>query len=91
MGARSDEPYARILSERYEREGYVPYFYQDCKPLCLESTVGAFFVTQRLKRSDPVIKDIVVAKYMPSGRGLHWTFLATAICSRHSHDGRRRL
>ena len=42
-GARSDEPYARILSERYGREGYVPYFYQDCKPLCLESTVGAFF------------------------------------------------
>lgn len=44
-GARSDAPYVQKLKGRYESEGFMLFFYQDCKPLCDESTIGAFFGT----------------------------------------------
>lgn len=42
-GARSDTAYAQLISERYANGGFELFFYQNCKPLCDESTVGAFF------------------------------------------------
>ena len=42
-GARSDTAYAQLTSERYANGGFELFLYQNCKPLCDESTVGAFF------------------------------------------------
>jgi hypothetical protein len=44
-GARSDRHYVDTLRKRYRDEGYVLFFYLDCKPLCRTSTVGSFFGT----------------------------------------------
>lgn len=81
IGARRDAFYVQKLRERYASSGIQFFFYQDCTPLCRESTVGAFFRT-----ASAVIKvDSVAAqhsKFIP---------LEKRLTAEHNKTGRRLL
>lgn len=78
-GARRDAPYVQKLKSRYASEGFMLFFYQDCTPLCDESTVGAFFGTS----------GAVVHIDSPGAAQSLFVPVETALISEHSGYGRK--
>lgn len=81
IGARDDAAYVQALRARYSTEDAKFFFYQDCKPLCHESTVGAFFGSA----------GTVVHVESPDAKNSSFVLVEKGLTLEHSGGGRKLL